>query len=168
MNGTMRRNRGGGGGGQAVLILREHTVGSLSEVVEAGLRRVVPPANREEVIIENVDEDTGVAPVGRGHTLLAANDNRVGVGEAVDSLVHSNPGTDGLRVSPDIDALDEVPHQIADDRLGSATREKEMCQEVHRAKAVSGPVTSQCLPVTLGSRETGGQLCSAFGGTFAR
>jgi hypothetical protein len=124
-------------------------VGIVEEIAQR-LGIVHLPIHRQEVVVEDVDQDPRVPPPARPHAMAAELGNRVGVDVLVHAAVHHHPARHGRLELEDLAPLHEVGEHVADHRLRRAVGKGEVGEEVHRGGRQSSVVSDgrEALPTT--------------------
>ncbi len=97
--------------------------------------RVVGPVTREEVVVEQIQQNARVATPLGAHARAAPRHHRVGVGIGVDASMQRQPSCDAGPMPRVERTLDEITHQAGDDGLVGAFGQIGMGQEIHSDKS---------------------------------
>src|SRR5262245_35690458 len=85
--------------------------------------RILIPVPRQKVIVEDVDENAGVAPPRGAYPRTASCHDRMRIGETIDTPMHRDRACHRVRTVLDQRPLYEIPHQAANDGFVRAVGE---------------------------------------------
>ena len=127
--GTPQRQR------QRRLVLPEKAVNPFGELLQRH-PVVAGELPRQEVVVEEVDRDTSVAPEARAYPVPAPPEDGMPVRKAVDPAVEQNAPPHRFAETALFPFAHEIAQQVAEHLFVVVAGEEEMCKKVHRFLSV--------------------------------